>query len=156
MTELRWNSQKLTSPQLAAKLARLSDEEAMAVELIDLYNNRLAYLPYDLLSARFGRLLDLDVSHNQLRFISSRIGLWRLEGLYTSANPGLGELQEDTHTLEGAGKLINRIVTSNRSADRATAGAVLVLCESRYGTGPISQLPKDVVVLLARCIWNNY
>ena len=155
--ELRWNSRKLTAQKLRELLRDVPDDQAAKVELIDLYNNALEFLPRELFDVeRFPRVLDLDVSGNKLKFLPTAIGKHRLESLYTTDNPMLPEkLQQTCHHRVEAQQLQQDIIVNNRAADRATARALLLLCEHRFGEpeSPIRQMPRDIVVLVAKYVW---
>lgn len=156
--ELRWNSRHLTTEKLRKLLRDLPDEQAVQVELIDLYNNSLESLPRELFDlSRFPNVLDLDVSHNRLSHLPTALGKHRLDALYTSANPKLPPaLALDCHTRDKAMDLQQAIIVHNRAADRAANAAVLFLCLWRSAdesSGPLAKLPKDVALIIAKKVY---
>ena len=153
--ELRYNSKGLTSVKLREMLRALPLEKSIGVELIDLYNNKLTFVPGELMDKdRFPSLLDLDLSRNELRRLPTGLGRHRLEALYTAGNPcHPSSLARDCHVIQEAQQLQQDIIVANRLFDVSFRAALLFLVAHRFDPlSALASLPRDVVVFLARCI----
>ena len=145
MMELSWGGSGLTSQALHKRLRALEDAECEKVELLDLYNNQLTWLPSEIWT-RFPRLLDLDVSFNRLEFVPSALGKVQFESLYLAGNTRLPpELARDCVTRQAAAELVSTAIGINRPRDRARVVAMLVLLANRFDKGSVwHAVPVDV------------
>jgi hypothetical protein len=149
--ELSWGGWGLTSQALRKRLRALEDKDCEQVELLDLYNNRLEWLPSEIWE-RFPRLLDLDVSFNQLAFLPSGLGKIQFESLYVAGNTRLPpELARDCVTRQAAAEVVSTAIAANRARDRARAVALMILLANRFDKESVwHAVPVDVARVVAR------
>ncbi len=157
--ELSWGGMRLTSEALRRRLKAMEDADCEKVELLDLYNNRITWVPSEVWR-RFPNLLDLDLSNNDLQFVPSQLGKIRFESLYTTGNPALpASLQRDCVTLEASAVLVSDAIGVNRPRDRARRGAMQLLLANRFDEGSLvhwQKVPVDVARLVAMKLMTDF
>jgi hypothetical protein len=151
--ELSWGGLGLTSQALRKRLRALDDAECEKVELLDLYNNKLTWLPSEIFK-RLPHLLDLDVSFNRLTWLPTELGKVQLESLYASGNTGLPpQLAKDCITRAAAAELVSAVIGVNRPRDRARHAAFIILLANRFDKdSTLHALPVDVARVLAKTV----